>query len=293
MQWLPRRPGAKPATQPGLPHQQLDQQPADDRLRDALAERVFALPGVAEQLSGVSVPGARALVLDPALAIGPPEAFMVGREFAHLHPGKDHSLHMMLPEPVAEAACEAGWAELHPLSRTGEMPRTLVMVFAPRDTAELDVVWRLVEGSYRFARAVDERQPLTAATRIDGVRHVGLTVRDLERSAGWYVDVLGFIEVFRESHPDRSTAILRVPNGHLVIGLVQFDDHPPGEFSPKRVGLDHLCFAVPTRSDLDAWTSRLDECRVAHSGVIEMATSPIVNFKDPDGIALAFAIPPE
>jgi hypothetical protein len=155
MDALPHRRGPKPATHLGLPHQQLDQQPPDDQLRDALAERVFALPGVADEPSGISVPGARALVLDPALAVGPPQAFLVGREFAHLHPGEDQSLHLALPEPMAEAACAAGWAELHPLARTGEAPRTLVMVFAPRDASEVDVVARLVEESYRFASAAD------------------------------------------------------------------------------------------------------------------------------------------
>lgn len=152
---LPTRPGPRPATHKGLPHQQLDQQPADGRLRDALAERVFALPRVVEEPSGISVPGARALVVEAGAAVGPAEAFMVGREFAHLHPGDDHSLHMALPEPLAAEACAAGWAELHPLAVSGDRPRTLVMVFAPRDAAELEVVARLVEASHQFATGED------------------------------------------------------------------------------------------------------------------------------------------
>jgi hypothetical protein len=148
---LPNRQGPKPATYPGIPHQQLDQQPPDSRIRESLAARVFALVGVAEEPSGISVPGARALVLDAALAVGPQDAFMVGREFAHLHPRPDQSLHMALPESVARAACDAGWAELHPLAATGRAPKTLVMVFAPRDEHEAEVVARLVEESYRYA----------------------------------------------------------------------------------------------------------------------------------------------
>jgi hypothetical protein len=155
MEQLTTRRGPKPATNPGLPHQQLDQQPPDDLLRDALAIRVFGLAGVSEEPSGISVPGARALVLDPALARGPRDAFLVGREFAHLHPGQDHSLHMALPESVARAACEAGWAEPHPLAASGRAPKTLVMVFAPRDEQELDVVARLVQTSYRYATVAD------------------------------------------------------------------------------------------------------------------------------------------
>lgn len=151
MESLPVREGARPRTHRGLPHQQLDQQPEDDSLQRALAERVFALPGVREEPSGISVPGARALVLASDRALGPPEAFMVGREFAHLHPGEDQSLHIALPEQLAKAACDAGWAELHPLAGSGGAPRTVVMVYAPRDAAELDVVAALVEASHRFA----------------------------------------------------------------------------------------------------------------------------------------------
>jgi len=40
-------------------------------------------------------------------------------------------------------------------------------------------------------------------------------------------------------------------------------------------------FAVTSREEVNAWATRLDEHGVAHSGVVEMKTSPIVNFKDP------------
>src|ERR671927_734261 len=94
---LPTRAGDRPRTTPTNPHTQLDQQPADLRWVEELARRIFALPGVVEEPSRISVPGARALVLVPDVAAGPPEAFLIGREFAHLHPAPDHSLHAMLP----------------------------------------------------------------------------------------------------------------------------------------------------------------------------------------------------
>jgi hypothetical protein len=94
---LPLRAGDRPRTTPTNPHTQLDQQPTDSHWIDELARRVFALPGVVEEPSRISVPGARALVLAPGEATGPPEAFLIDREFAHLHPAPDHSLHAMLP----------------------------------------------------------------------------------------------------------------------------------------------------------------------------------------------------
>jgi hypothetical protein len=159
MSSLPPRAGPKPTTSLGMPHQQLDQQPADSAPRVALARRVFALPGVVEERSGVSVPGARALVLDTALAGSADAALMVGREFAHLHPAPDESLHVALPRDVASAAVDAGWAEPHPLAARMHGPAIAVMVFAPRDDHEVDVVAGLVETSYRYATGAE---PLTS-----------------------------------------------------------------------------------------------------------------------------------
>ena len=65
---------------------QLDQQPTDLRWVEELAERVFALPGVSDEPSRISVPGARALILARGEPAGPPEAFLIERELAHHHP---------------------------------------------------------------------------------------------------------------------------------------------------------------------------------------------------------------
>jgi len=150
---LPMRVGARPRTTPTNPHTQLDQQPTDRRLIEELARRVFALAGVVEQPSGISVPGARALVLAPGEPAGPPESFLIDREFAHLHPDPDHSLHAMLPTETVAEAVAAGWAEPHPVALRGLIPATAVMLYAPRDEAELEVIERLVRASHAFARA--------------------------------------------------------------------------------------------------------------------------------------------
>jgi phospholipase/carboxylesterase len=123
---LPRRRGPRPATNLEPPHSQI--------------------PGVTVGRSLVSVPGARAFHLDRELANGPAEAFQAKTEFAHLHPVHDGSLHLSLPSDVIQDAIDRGWGELHPLA-PGAM-----MVFGPRNREELEVVWRLVRASYRWAR---------------------------------------------------------------------------------------------------------------------------------------------
>src|SRR3954470_20689325 len=149
---LPSRGGTRPRTTPTNPHTQLDQQPADARLVEELARRAFALPGVVEEPSGISVPGARALILAPGEPAGPPEAFLIEREFAHLHPAPDHSLHALLPLETAREAIDAGWAEPHPVALRGLIPQTAVMLYAPRDESELDVIEALLLPSHGFAR---------------------------------------------------------------------------------------------------------------------------------------------
>ena len=147
---LPKRSGSRPRTTPTNPHTQLEQNP-EREVVDELATRVFALPGVEERPSAISVPGARALWLREELPAGPQEAFMIGREFAHIHPMPDGSLHAALPPEVAQEALRKGWAEQHPVARMGYIPQNVVMIYAPRDAQEIEIVARLVDEAYRYA----------------------------------------------------------------------------------------------------------------------------------------------
>jgi hypothetical protein len=147
---LPKRSGPPPRTTPTNPHTQLEQNP-ERQVVEELARRVFALPGVEERPSAISVPGARALWLSEDVQAGPQEAFMIGREFAHIHPMPDGSLHAALPPEAAREAVEKGWAEQHPMARMGYIPPNVVMIYAPRDAEEIEVVAGLVVEAYRYA----------------------------------------------------------------------------------------------------------------------------------------------
>jgi Family of unknown function (DUF5519) len=147
---LPPRRGRRPDTtrptrERAVPHQQVSQN-APESMQEELFLRAAALDGVIVGDSLVSVPGARAFHLAEGVETGPPEAFQRGREFAHLHPPIDGSLHMTLPPDVFEEVQSKGWGEPHPISGT-------MMVFGARDEDELKVVWAILKTSYGYARA--------------------------------------------------------------------------------------------------------------------------------------------
>jgi hypothetical protein len=148
---LPSRAGEKPQTTSTNPHQQQSQNPTPE-IYELLLSKAFELPHVERRPSAISVPGAQALWLSEELASARPEAFLIGREFAHVHPPYDGSMHMMLPPEAVDEVLAKGWGESHPMARRGLIPPTAVMIYAPRDAAEVEIVLQLIGASYRLAR---------------------------------------------------------------------------------------------------------------------------------------------
>lgn len=114
-----------------------------------------------------------------------------------------------------------------------------------------------------------------------------MSVGDLDASVAWYATVLGFEELFREQAEGRRACVMRFPGGPFSVGLVEHAGTAATAFDPAHRGLDHLAFTVGTRADLDRWAEDLGRAGVAHSGVIDVPPGAILNFTDPDGIALA------
>jgi phospholipase/carboxylesterase len=146
---LPNRRGDRPQTTPWAPHIQTSQT-APPAMAAALSARVFALPDIEERPGVVADPRERALWLRDEVPKGPPDAFLGYREIGHFHPW-DNSLHIALPPELVEAAVKAGWAEVHPVARAGHAPANMVMLYGPRDEAEADVLFGLIEAAVRRA----------------------------------------------------------------------------------------------------------------------------------------------
>lgn len=161
---LPRRAGKRPATnRPSIPHTQLDQLPDDPVIARLLIERVSRLPSVEQRASIISVPGTRAMWLVDDAGMAPDHVFIRGREFGHVHP--DLSLHVVLPRRQAETTISTGWGEWHPWSLDGRAGAWVVLLYAPRNAAEVEVVERIVRCSWQQAISASNRH--TRAQRPD------------------------------------------------------------------------------------------------------------------------------
>ncbi|WP_329564959.1 luciferase domain-containing protein [Kitasatospora sp. NBC_01266] len=140
---LPGRPGPAPDVIGPAPHGQRSQT-SPVMLQEELWERMRALPYVYLAPTLVSVPHARSLFIPEGIGAGPTAAFQKGREWAHLHPHHDSSLHLTLPEPAKDDVEQAGWGVRHP-------EQNAILIYGPRSRGELEIVWQLVQFSFAYA----------------------------------------------------------------------------------------------------------------------------------------------
>lgn len=129
--------------------------------------------------------------------------------------------------------------------------------------------------------------------------HVRLTVRDIEVSRPFYDKVFALPVAF-EIPDDADQATLDELSflyggviyqlGDSLLGLRPVGDEA---FSEDSTGLDHVAFAVESREALETAASHLDDLGVAHEGIKDIGAGFILEFRDPDNIALELFAPPE
>ena len=135
-------------------------------------------------------------------------------------------------------------------------------------------------------------------SEIVGIHHLGLTVSDVERSARWYQDVLGFERVGQlgDADTERRKIFLRHPGLDARLGLVEHRTSSKRPFDETESGLDHLAFAVPSRTELEHWARRLDDLGVPFSPIADSFSIPgasVIVFRDPDNVQLELFANPE
>ncbi|WP_342077842.1 VOC family protein [Yoonia sp. SS1-5] len=80
----------------------------------------------------------------------------------------------------------------------------------------------------------------------EGLNHLGLAVRDLDETTGFFVDVLGWTETARDPGYPRTT----VTDGALRLTLWQTDPGAADFDRRAHIGLHHLAMSVPTEQVL-------------------------------------------
>lgn len=138
---------------------------------------------------------------------------------------------------------------------------------------------------------------------ITGCDHIGITVRDVERSARFYEESLGFVPVERWSraepyvqrvvgyYPDVTLEIvvLQIPGSPVLLEILEYQgvETAPVDPASGNPGTAHFCLFVDNLDDLYA---RLKAKGVEFVSEVETATAgPIkggrlVYMIDPDGI---------
>ncbi len=117
----------------------------------------------------------------------------------------------------------------------------------------------------------------------NGLYHAVLYVRDLQRSLGFYRDLLGF-EVIGDALGGRAAALIgkdrRTHHELLLIGV----GDAPGPLEGKRLGLYHLGIKVgDSLDDLRSAKAELDAAGIAIEGATDHTVTWSLYLRDPDG----------
>lgn len=126
----------------------------------------------------------------------------------------------------------------------------------------------------------------------NSIAHLRLTVTDIERSRQFYETVFGW-PVLLEI-PDNADNATREQLGFLFGGviydlgsaLIGLRPVADDRFHEDRAGLDHLAFRVADKDELDSAAAYLDDIGIAHQPIKDIGPAYILEFRDPDNIAL-------
>jgi glyoxylase I family protein len=129
------------------------------------------------------------------------------------------------------------------------------------------------------------------------IAHVRLTVTDIERSRQFYESVFGWpvlIEVPETADAATQQALSFLFGGviyDLGGALIGLRPVASDEFHEDRCGLDHLAFRVGNNAELEDAAKHLDDVGVEHEPIKDIGPSYILEFRDPDNIALELTAP--
>jgi glyoxylase I family protein len=129
------------------------------------------------------------------------------------------------------------------------------------------------------------------------VAHVRLTVTDIERSRQFYESVFDWpvlIEV-PENADEATKRALSFLYGGVVYDLggtlIGLRPVATDRFDEDRAGLDHIAFRMGSKDELETAATHLDDLGIQHEPIKDIGPSYILEFRDPDNIALELTAP--
>lgn len=129
------------------------------------------------------------------------------------------------------------------------------------------------------------------------VAHIRLTVTDITRSREFYESVFGWpvnLEVPADADDATRERLAFLFGGVIYnVGDSRIGLRPGADdtFHEDRTGLDHLAFQVGSKSELDHAATQLDSLGIAHELIKDIGVMYILEFRDPDNIALELVAP--
>jgi glyoxylase I family protein len=135
------------------------------------------------------------------------------------------------------------------------------------------------------------------AINTSSVAHIRLTVTDITRSREFYESVFGWpvnLEVPADAD-DATRERLAFLFGGVIYNVgdsrVALRPGADDSFDEDRTGLDHLALRVGSKSELEDAATHLDALGIAHEPVKDIGVMYILEFRDPDNIALELVAP--
>ena len=161
---LAKRQPPRPVTRGIAPHRQITMKASKadfDKLADAIKAIGKANDDLLIGTSCFEKHGTGLFSLSPAKST-------CKGEICHAHPS-DGSMHLTLHPADVKTVLEAGWGERHPIARGGWferfVPSGFLMVYAPRDAGEVEILLKIVRAAAWFVsggdgvkEGVDERR---------------------------------------------------------------------------------------------------------------------------------------
>ncbi len=116
-------------------------------------------------------------------------------------------------------------------------------------------------------------------SRVD-IGHVHLKVADIDRSLGFYRDILGFDEMQRNGD---EAAFISAGGYHHHLGLNTWESRGGSPPPPGTTGLFHVAIRYPDRRTLGDALRRLVEAKWPVDGATDHGVSEAIYLRDPDG----------